>query len=241
MQPGPFVGAIFGLGLLACSDGTKLPTSAGSASEGGAPQDATATQVTPAPMRDADAIREAGSIGNAGDLFESIASGTYGSTCTIPASAQSIATCKVGQSVGMAAWCHRRTQFDLYCSEAMDASLGCDLAYIDDGPTRGFAYCCPCDGTDAATGCVNVDPSTYDRSCARDSDCMFIWAGMSCPAECTYVCGGGNAAINVDGEARYKQTLASLNAGSLPYECHCPNESGGYGPVCVQGVCTVPQ
>ena len=68
---------------------------------------------------------------------------------------------------------------------------------------------------------------------------MFIWGGMLCPQECTYVCGGGNAAINVDGQGCYEQTLARVNAGSPVYECHCPNWAG-FEPVCLQGVCTVP-
>jgi hypothetical protein len=206
-------------------------------------------QATRPSMRDAAALPSAGDVGNGGwfapprgDTAEDGPYGAYGGTCTIPAPAQSVATCHVAQNLGMAAWCHRATEYDLFCSEELDASLGCELAYIEDAPTRGFAYCCPCEGTDAATGCVNVDTSTYDRSCTRDSDCMFIWGGMSCPGGCGYVCGIGNAAINVDGQARYEQALAPVKAASVDSICHCPaNFSGEPGPVCLKGVCTLPQ
>jgi hypothetical protein len=100
---------------------------------------------------------------------------------------------------------------------------------------RSWVYCCPCEGTDAATGCVNVDPSTYDRSCTKDSDCIAISSGMWCPGACA--CCGGNAAINVAGQACYQQTVAAVQS-SLNYTCNCP-ACRFSKPVCMQGVCTI--
>ncbi len=176
-------------------------------------------------------------IADAGGVAQDGAYGSPGWSCTIPDEARSTPSCQIvaNQYQGCGS-----IQYALSCAEEIDASsLGCRLASIEQAPTHAWGYCCYCEGADAGTGCVNVDPSTYDRSCTKDSDCMFIWSGSLCPGGCQYICGGGNTAINVDSRACYEQALAPMAAASLDIVCHCPNWSG-YTPVCVQGVCTVP-
>ena len=199
---------------------------------------------------DASRVWNGCGIADAGEKAQDGAYGTPGWTCSIPSQARSSATCQVMPYPGnFPPHCPRSSEYELLCSEPLDVpALGCNLIAIDEAPVHDYDYCCPCEGTDAATGCVNVDLSAYDRSCARDSDCMFIWAGMSCPGGCTLACGLVNAAINVDSQGCYEQTLAPLKAAvrtprgaaSVETECHCPNETGSPGPACVQGVCTVP-
>jgi len=82
---------------------------------------------------------------------------------------------------------------------------------------------------DAGPGCVNVDLSTYDDSCTKDSDCIVVPNGMMCPGWCACP----NAVINVDGQTRYKQAVAPLQS-SLNNTCACPSVPL---PVCTQGVC----
>jgi len=75
--------------------------------------------------------------------------------------------------------------------------------------------------------CVFVDTSTYDSSCKVDTDCTLIHSGQICSGEC--LC-GGNAAINVDGEARYQDAIAGLNLLDCPCVAQPP-------PFCAGGVC----
>jgi len=77
---------------------------------------------------------------------------------------------------------------------------------------------------------VNVDVSTYDRSCSSDLDCISIWGGVTCPGGC--LC-AANAAVNVDELARYERTLAPLP----PIACNCPVVQAP-NAVCVNGLCT---
>jgi hypothetical protein len=77
--------------------------------------------------------------------------------------------------------------------------------------------------------CVYVDLSTYDQSCQVDGDCTTIRSGLVCAGACNC---GGDSPINVDGEARYQATVASL---SFPSTCLCPPPT----PVrCVAKRCT---
>jgi hypothetical protein len=71
--------------------------------------------------------------------------------------------------------------------------------------------------SDAAT-CVDIDVSTYDRSCQTDSDCINVSAGMICSG---YNCLCGGAAINAGEQDRYNAALASVQPGPGPY-CGCP-------------------
>jgi len=203
------------------SDASAMPE------EAGADLDATATV-------DAASIVEDGAVADGG-------------TCTIPALAQSSATCQVMHNADGVTPCGVWGQYELYCSAEPEKSLACGFL----GTTRGFGvdYCCPCTGinaiatsSDAGSGCVNVDIWTYDRTCTKDSDCISIGAGLWCPGVCN--CGGpGNAAINVKGQARYEQTIAPV-LPLLNDNCNCSTWSESsmksWAPVCLQGVCTVP-
>jgi hypothetical protein len=83
---------------------------------------------------------------------------------------------------------------------------------------------------EAGVVCVNVDLSTYDRSCTTESDCVYIAAGTLCSDQCVATC--GNVYVNVDGLDRYRQTVTPLPQQPV---CNCPAQSL---PSCVQGQCT---
>ena len=76
--------------------------------------------------------------------------------------------------------------------------------------------------------CVNVDITTYDRSCRSASDCVTISAGTICSGEC--FCGG--ATINVDGQSRYDDTVRPVDTDA----CSCP---AGPTPECIDNTCTI--
>jgi hypothetical protein len=76
--------------------------------------------------------------------------------------------------------------------------------------------------------CVDIVVSSFDTSCQQDTDCVPITAGEICPGTCP--CGG--SAINASDQARYQQTLSSVQTGF----CGCPEEPL---PRCLQNVCTV--
>jgi len=83
--------------------------------------------------------------------------------------------------------------------------------------------------SDGAT-CVDIDVSTYDRSCQTDSDCINVSAGMICSG---YNCLCGGAAISASEQDRYSAALGSVEAGPGPY-CGCPYFGG---PRCIQAQC----
>lgn len=237
MQSGPLAGTLFGLVLVACGH-TNLTGSPRSMNDGGATQDATTTRTmpdvsdaslpdvsVPSAVEDWDAC----AIADAGAMAPDGAYGSPGWTCTIPAQAHSIPSCQVVPNEGPGSPSCAPTEYGLFCSEEPDASsLGCNLRFIEQAPTHAWAYCCACEGTDAGTGCVNVDLSTYDRSCNKDSDCVEITSGRMCPGGCS--CGG--TAINADGLCRYHQTVAPLASSGVV--CNCPAD---FGACCRAGRC----
>jgi hypothetical protein len=87
---------------------------------------------------------------------------------------------------------------------------------------------------DAAAGdgatCVDIDVSTYDKSCQTDSDCINVAAGTICSG---YNCLCGGAAISVSEQGRYNAALGFVEAGPGPY-CNCPYFGG---PRCIQAQC----
>jgi hypothetical protein len=98
----------------------------------------------------------------------------------------------------------------------------CGVTTADAGPP-------PPDASGDGNVCVDVDPATYDTSCQQSSDCIDITAGTLCSDGC--LCGG--TAINIDGQARYEQTISSLPQGE---ECGCPFFGS---PTCVSGQCVI--
>jgi hypothetical protein len=108
------------------------------------------------------------------------------------------------------------------CRCGVPPPVGCIDHQCTSGDTSADA------GGAEASACVNIDLSTYDRSCKADSDCIQISSGMLCSPTC--LCGG--SAINIDGQARYDDAIAPLEPGLCP----CPF----LGPTrCVAGECTV--
>jgi hypothetical protein len=102
------------------------------------------------------------------------------------------------------------------------ASQSSDAAASDVAASDGAAI-------DGAV-CVDIDVSTYDRSCHADADCINVSAGMICSG---YNCLCGGAAISADAEPRYKAAFASVQPGPGPY-CECPY----FGrPRCIQAEC----
>jgi formylglycine-generating enzyme required for sulfatase activity len=81
--------------------------------------------------------------------------------------------------------------------------------------------------------CVRIEPSGYDVSCQKDTDCVTVYSGSICP---NYGClCGGNAAINVSGQASYGAAYSSA-LSSVPNNapsCSCPS----VGAACVAGIC----
>lgn len=132
-----------------------------------------------------------------------------------------------------------------------NSSLGC-------APTAGVAagggayYCCPCEGADVAEPdaapncdggaapysidagrCVSVNLSSYDRSCASDSECTAISVGTVCNGGCRGAC--PNAAINVRDRACYEQTIPQPPGGDM--FCECGNIAAPDAR-CINGICT---
>jgi hypothetical protein len=215
--------------LLGCGSRADIADVLRGLNDGGAGADATATP-------DAGSMQDATAIVDAGDIAEDDAAGTDWTSCAVPPTA-------LGIGVGRASSCFvatagvfehaasrcRSAEYPMYCFATQappSSSLGCHGVMAVDG---GVYYCCPC--ADAGPACVNVDLSTYDRSCSRDSECMTIsTTGIAC---CIGSCSA--AAINADSGARYWQAIAGLPSCGLS---GCPNDQG---PACIHGMCTYPR
>jgi hypothetical protein len=78
--------------------------------------------------------------------------------------------------------------------------------------------------------CVDIDLSSYDRSCTTSSDCIAISAGTLCSTGC--LCGGST--INKSGDDRYQATLAQLSSGGPVCDCPFFGQSE-----CHHGSCTL--
>jgi hypothetical protein len=75
--------------------------------------------------------------------------------------------------------------------------------------------------------CVDIDLSTYDRTCSKDSDCTLIDYGHLCNGDC--LC-GRSPAVNVDGLARYQAAISKVTPG----RCECSNAGV---LICLAGQC----
>jgi len=217
MRSGPLAGALFGLALVACGGRIDLTGAPGNTGDAGTVRDATASQQSPS-MLDASNIGEAG--GEAAD----------GATCTIPPLGHGSGMCAPTQVFPIVSHMCGSTAYVMDCLEgaAPDPSLRCSGA-VAVGAGGDYDYCCPCEGADAGTSCVNVDLSTYNRSCNSDKDCVAISSGSGitcCIGQCL------TDAINVEAGALYWQTVGGLPSCGLS---GCPAE---HGPVCVLHVCT---
>jgi hypothetical protein len=227
VRSGPLAGALFGSLLLACGR-TDLATSFGGPNDAGTPPDATATQTTPSSTRDAGAIHDASDVAEGGSMVgEAGAAACYVGqwSAALPMASCRVAVAPTNNGCGP-------SQYRVTCGPAVGftppAADGCVLV-----PNNGWGgetdYCCPCLSADAGAVCVDIDVSTYDHSCTKDSDCIVVSNGMICPGWCACP----NAAINVDGQMRIEQAVAPLQS-SLNNTCACPSAPV---PVCRQGVC----
>jgi hypothetical protein len=173
---------------------------------------------------------------------EGAADAADGATCTIPALAQSSATCQVTHSLTGAPSPCGPSEYSLYCSDPPAPSLGCDVAESSSTMSAyGSLYCCPCVGAgdyqlDDA-GCLELDLSTFDRSCNSTADCLVIATHLCPGCECP------NAAVNINGQALWEQAMSHFppwgpNGESQTCQCASwPNPQ----QLCVNGVCTYPQ
>lgn len=127
--------------------------------------------------------------------------------------------CDVGPSGGVCTHCNGPT----------DPTPGCGNTTSDGGfPDSG----------DGGT-CIDIETSDYDTSCNVDSDCMLIQTGHYCAnptADVLAFCLIGNAAVNIDGQARYAGVISRLPGNNL---CEGPGNfgharciAGGAGGVC---------
>ena len=104
----------------------------------------------------------------------------------------------------------------------------------------GGAFCCLDKAVvpDAAS-CTDggIEASSYDQTCAKDSDCVAIGEGNSCLL-CAFNC--TNAAISKGALAKYMADIANTPAGisDSSGKCFsgCPAE---FGPCCNAGKCAV--
>lgn len=79
------------------------------------------------------------------------------------------------------------------------------------------------------SACVNFDPSTYDRSCQTNDDCIAIFAGTLCPGD---TCWCPTGTISAADEARYRAAFSS--APISVRGCFCPPMGTGR---CIVGQC----
>jgi hypothetical protein len=134
--------------------------------------------------------------------------------CADPACDPCTRTCPAVRCTG-GIW--TRADNTAHCRPSEDASPGVDA------------------GTDAKQ-CLTIDPSTFDRSCAIDSDCVTIAPGTYCSGDPWCMC--PTASINVDGQSRYQQELQNLQSTLTPGPrgCSCPF----FGrPTCVAKQCVL--
>jgi hypothetical protein len=170
---------------------------------------------------------EAGAMVDAGATSD----GSDEAGCKIPARVPSdLAGCTPNLHGATSSTLCNSSQYELDCRVSTASGvpvpagfLGCVEQPVVD-PAGGVYYCCPCES--AGTRCVDVDLSTYDRSCSTASDCVEVTSGMVCPGACRC----GNAAINATGSNRYWQVVAPLQLGL----CNCPDDQGTH---CIQGKC----
>jgi hypothetical protein len=92
--------------------------------------------------------------------------------------------------------------------------------------------------SDAQT-CVDIDLSTYDVSCNKDSDCVRIHGGTICDgyyADCYTLYGCGEDAVNGSEESRYQSTLSAVTPSPPAYSCP---ECASLSTRCLNHTCAV--
>jgi hypothetical protein len=79
--------------------------------------------------------------------------------------------------------------------------------------------------------CIDIDVSTYDRSCEGDLDCISVTPGTLCSNEC--VCNTG-ATVSRSEQARYQAAISQLTFTSSV--CGCLAQSN---PICLNHQCSL--
>jgi hypothetical protein len=82
--------------------------------------------------------------------------------------------------------------------------------------------------------CLIVQPSSYDRSCSVDKDCILVGQGVT---SCDFSCRCGNATVNANAQAQYDKDIARALALAGPgIACPCPPPVATM-PYCHAGTC----
>jgi hypothetical protein len=105
---------------------------------------------------------------------------------------------------------------------------GSDAASSTDGGGTDARSVADSGSSSDGAACVTIDPATYDRSCAGDSDCTMISGGVLC----TGGCGCDFTTINKNGMDRYAAATADVKLLA------CPCRAAGQ-PRCIEHTCTV--
>jgi hypothetical protein len=126
-------------------------------------------------------------------------------------------------------------------NSSVDASSGADdgggATTVDgsiDAPAVDGSIDSPSESADAYSGPCMISASSYDQSCAVDTDCTIVTSTNYCTTNC--LCGG--SAINVGALAKFngdvsKTPLGSGALGGAACPCAAP-----FGPCCRGGQCT---
>jgi hypothetical protein len=105
-------------------------------------------------------------------------------------------------------------------------------AAADAGATAAAEAGAVADAGADAGHCINMDLSSYDRSCSTDVECIPVSSGQQCDGQCNCP----NAVINAKGTMQYQQALGSISPGF----CQCPATlswgcQGGQCVICPAG------
>jgi hypothetical protein len=117
---------------------------------------------------------------------------------------------------------------------------GCPCPYAGT-PTCSNHQCILCKGgpndppacyPDASTGlCVDVNASSFDRSCKVDSDCIEVATGALCTGQCRCP----TDTISASAQGAYDMAIAPILNGPPP-NCLCPSPGYAY---CSGGTCSI--
>jgi hypothetical protein len=91
----------------------------------------------------------------------------------------------------------------------------------------------PTVSTDAYSGPCMISASSYDQSCAVDTDCTTVTSTDYCAVNC--LCGGSTISVGALSQFNEDVSKTPLGSGALGgAPCGCPS---GSGPCCRHGIC----
>jgi hypothetical protein len=145
--------------------------------------------------------------------------------------ASSAMGCRFAQSLTLSVASARPSSFQsLLLLAASLFAFACGGDAVENGPNTSSGAM---SGAAGATVCT-ISASSYDQSCAVDTDCEEVTSTDYCASSC--LCGG--SAINANALMQFKKDVAKtpLGSGSLSSPgCPCPPS---FGPCCRGGKCT---